>query len=107
MYRSAYLKNGFDKLFGYQYHLYAILAERLKTQALLVFILSLLPIWRLSFLGLTRRRERKIYHWVSVGKSIGGEETEWHKALGNGMEFNWLLLWEEGCKFCKVFNVGG
>ena len=43
-------------------------------------------------------------------KSIGGEGTEWHKALGNGMEFNWLLLWEEGCKsckVCKVFNVGG
>ena len=43
-------------------------------------------------------------------KSIGGEETEWHKVLRNGMELNWLLLWVEGCKsckVCKVFNVGG
>ena len=43
-------------------------------------------------------------------KGIGGEGAEWHKALRNGMEFNWLLLWVEGCKsckVCKVFNVGG
>jgi hypothetical protein len=29
VFRSAYLVNGFDKLFGYQYHLSAILPERL------------------------------------------------------------------------------
>jgi hypothetical protein len=29
VFRSAYLRNGFDKLFGYQYHLSAILPERL------------------------------------------------------------------------------
>ena len=43
-------------------------------------------------------------------KGIGGEGAEWHNALRNGMKFNWLLLWVEGCKsckVCKVFNVGG
>ena len=29
VFRSVYLRNGFDKLFGYQYHLLAILVERL------------------------------------------------------------------------------
>jgi len=29
VFSSAYLRNGFDKLFGYQYHLSAILPERL------------------------------------------------------------------------------
>jgi len=29
VFRSAYLRNGFDKQFGYQYHLSAILPERL------------------------------------------------------------------------------
>jgi len=29
VFRSAYLRNGYDKLFGYQYHLSAILPERL------------------------------------------------------------------------------
>ena len=42
---------------------------------------------------------------LALKKSIGGEETKWHKALGNGMEFNWLLLWVEGCKSCKVCKV--
>ena len=60
-------------------------------------------------MGLTRRRERKYTIGLALEKSIGGEGTEWHKALGNAMEFNWLLLCEEGCKsckVCKVFNVG-
>lgn len=38
VFRSAYLRNGFDKLFGYQY-LSAILPERLTTQAMLVLFL--------------------------------------------------------------------
>ena len=64
----------------------------------------------ISSFGANSSQGKKIYHWLSVGKSIGGERAKWHKALGNGMEFNWLLLWEEGCKsckVCKVFNVGG
>ena len=39
VFRSAYWINVFDKLFGYQYHLSAIMAKRLTTQALLVSFL--------------------------------------------------------------------
>jgi hypothetical protein len=47
VYRSAYLVNGIDKLFGYQSYLSAILAERLTTHRLGVISLALLPIvWR-------------------------------------------------------------
>ena len=51
---SAYWRNRIDKLFGYQYHSSAILAERLNVQALLVFILSILPIvWRNRYFPLS------------------------------------------------------
>ena len=65
---------------------------------------------RLVFLGLTRRSDRKYTIGNALEKGIGGEGAEWHKALRNGMEFNRLLLWVEGCKsckVCKVFDVGG
>ena len=39
VFHSAYWVNVFDKLFGYQYHLSATLAERLSAQALLVLFL--------------------------------------------------------------------
>ena len=44
VFRSAYWINGFDKLFGNQYHLSAILAKRLLSQALLVISYAFLPI---------------------------------------------------------------
>ena len=59
----------------------------------------------ISSFGLTRRSDRKYTIGLALEKSIGGEGTEWHKALGNGMKFNWLLLWVEGCKSCKVCKV--
>ena len=47
VFRSAYLRNGIDKLFGYQSYLSAILAVRLTTHRLGVISLALLPIvWR-------------------------------------------------------------
>ena len=60
VFRSAYLVNVFDKLFGYQYHLPATLAKRLLSQALLVLFLQfcllfgviiLLPLSRRGFNG--------------------------------------------------------
>ena len=67
VYRSAYLKNGFDKLFGYQYHLQAILPERLTTQAMLVLFLPCC-LQVISSFGANSSQGKKIYHWVSVGK---------------------------------------
>jgi len=47
VFRSAYLGNRIDKLFGYQSYLQATLAERLNSHRLGVISLSLLPIvWR-------------------------------------------------------------
>jgi hypothetical protein len=47
VFRSAYLVNVFDKLFGYQYHLSAILAKRLFNSSFACIILAFLPIvWR-------------------------------------------------------------
>ena len=69
MFRSAYLVNVFDKLFGYQYHLSAILAKRLSTQALLVLflpyrllfgVIKLLPLSRRGFNGVNSSQKKDI-----------------------------------------------
>ena len=72
---------------------------------LCLFYSCLTALKRLVLPGLTRRSERKYTIGNALEKGIGGEGAEWHKALRNGMEFNWLLLWVEGCKSCKVCKV--
>jgi len=68
VFRSAYLVNVFDKLFGYQYHLSATLAKRLLAQTLLVLflpycllfgVIKLIPLSRRVLNGANSSQKKK------------------------------------------------
>jgi len=77
VFRSAYLRNGFDKLFGYQYHLSGDIAGTALNASYACLILALQPIWRL--LGWTRRSMKNSpleRRWKGAWVDLACNETD-------------------------------
>jgi hypothetical protein len=82
VFRSAYLVNVFDKLFGYQYHLSAILPKRLSVQALLVLflhfcllfgVIKLLPLSLRGFNGVNSSQIKRYTIGIALEKGLGSD----------------------------------